>query len=242
MTRDSGNQSFQNTKSRFMSSDINSQLAAPLLMELSNVGHRYSDSAALRGVNLTLRQGDFVFLTGASGAGKTTLLRIMSGDLRPSQGTINYHDPDLFITHIFQDLKLIDGLSVSDNLDLAYDPQTFRNRRDFESSIKDISQALGLQDYMNKKICNLNGGMKQKVAIVRALLPGPDILVADEPTSSLDFENSKRLFDVFSFYNQKRKLTIIWASHNRELVRKFGGKMAHLEKGVLVHMGHACFI
>ena len=84
--------------------------------------------------------------------------------------------------------------------------------------------------------------MKQKIALIRALLARPNILIADEPTCSLDKESSVKLFEILNFYNLKRKLTVIWASHNRELVKQFPGKIIHLEKGKLIYSGHACFI
>jgi ABC-type phosphate/phosphonate transport system, ATPase component len=74
------------------------------------------------------------------------------------------------------------------------------------------------------------------------LMTRPNVLIADEPTASLDKESSIKLFDVLNFYNVKRKLTVIWASHNRDLVKQFPGKIVHLENGKLVYSGHACFI
>jgi cell division transport system ATP-binding protein len=78
--------------------------------------------------------------------------------------------------------------------------------------------------------------------MVRALMTSTNILIADEPTAILDKESSIKLFDFLNFYNVKRKLTVVWASHNRELVKQFPGKIVHLENGKLVYSGHACFI
>ena len=78
--------------------------------------------------------------------------------------------------------------------------------------------------------------------MIRALLTRPNVLLADEPTSSLDKESSIKMFDVLNYYNVKRQLTVIWASHNRELVKQFPGKIVHLENGKLIYSGHACFI
>lgn len=229
-------------KKRFFEQDHNGLKNSPSIVELKNISHSYSNLNALRGINFNIKTGDFIFLTGASGAGKTTLLRIISGDLKPTIGSVESSKSSLFVTQIYQDLKLIDNFTILDNLKLANDQHVYGSEREFFQTLHEMAKVFGIYDSLNRKISNVNGGLKQKVAIMRALLPSPDILVADEPTSALDFENSKKLFDVLSYYNSKKNLTVIWASHNRELVRKFGGKMAHMEKGILVYSGHACFI
>ena len=95
---------------------------------------------------------------------------------------------------------------------------------------------------MHLALDKANGGLKQKVALVRALLAKPEIIILDEPTGSLDVDNARKVYEVLSYYNMKKKLTIIWASHNRELVKKFTGRIIHLDSGKLVYTGHACFI
>ena len=98
------------------------------------------------------------------------------------------------------------------------------------------------KDRLHLKVNDANGGLKQKVAIIRALLTRPDVLIADEPTSSLDIDNTRRLFDVLNLYNVKRGLTVIWATHNKELIKSFTGRIIHLDNGRLVYSGNACFI
>ena len=92
------------------------------------------------------------------------------------------------------------------------------------------------------KVKDANGGLKQKVAMVRALLSKPQVLLADEPTAALDKESAMKLFEILNFYNVRKNLTVIWASHNRDLVKQFPGKIVHLDAGNLVYSGHACFI
>ncbi len=233
---------FNKSKIRSFTQEQGTLNTAPLLLELSNVSHSYATVSALKGINLQIRGGDFIFVTGASGAGKSTLLSIISGELPPSHGSISHGIDKLFVTQVFQELKLIDNLSVKDNLRMAHDPTVYKNDNEFMEVMTEMGKVFGVYDALHRKVSSLNGGLKQKVAIMRALLPGPNLLVADEPTSALDFESTKKLYDVLAYYNSKRALSIVWASHNRELVRKFSGKMAHLEKGILVYSGHACFI
>ena len=95
---------------------------------------------------------------------------------------------------------------------------------------------------MHLKVRDANGGLKHKTALIRALLTRPQVLLADEPTASLDKENAHKIFDLLNFYNVKRNLTVVWATHNRELVKNFPGKIVHIENGKLVYSGHACFI
>ena len=82
-----------------------------------------------------------------------------------------------------------------------------------------------MKQNLSKKVRELNGGAKQKVAIIRGLLTRPDIFIADEPTSSLDRENAKRLYEVLKFYNQKMSMTVLWATHQVELISQFHGKI-----------------
>ncbi|HAZ12043.1 MAG: hypothetical protein A2X86_06675 [Bdellovibrionales bacterium GWA2_49_15] len=244
MVKDQGTTSFNSgqSRARFFGQDQGQPSPASMMLELVNISHSYSKIPALKGINLQIRSSEFIFVTGASGAGKSTLLSVISGEVRPTHGSIMHGRENLFVTQVFQDLKLLENLSVLENLRLAHDPSVYRSDREFMEVMVEMAKVFGVYDALHRRVRDLNGGLKQKVAIMRALLPGPDLLVADEPTSALDFESSKKLFDVLTYYNSKRALSIIWASHNRELVRKFSGKMVHLEKGLLVHSGHACFI
>ena len=147
-----------------------------------------------------------------------------------------------FIAQVFQDLRLIGSASCKDNLMYAYDSQIYSSKEEFISDLMELSRVFGITDRLSLKVRDANGGLKQKVAIIRALLTKPDILLADEPTSSLDYDNARKLFDVLNLLSVKRGLTVIWASHNRELVKKFNGRIVHLDKGNLVYSGHACFI
>ena len=212
------------------------------ILRLEDVSVKFHHLWALRNITLNIERSEFLFLTGVSGAGKTTLLRVIAGDLLPTSGRILHSQQLAFVATIFQDLRLLDGMSCMDNLQLCYDTQIYRSQREFLDDLKQLSKILHIDDRLNGKLADANRGLKQKVAILRALLSRPDILLADEPTSALDKDNAFQLFDLFNFYNSKRKMTIIWASHHRELVRQFNGKIIHINNGRLAHRGHACFI
>lgn len=215
------------------------------LFYLDNISVEYHNNfKALKSVHLTIQQGEILFITGASGSGKTTLLKVLAGDIIPSEGRLTgpYQDKNHFIAEVFQDLRLLGRLTCRENLNLSYDPNLYRNKNEFNSDVLELVKVMGISDKMNLKISEANGGLTQKIAIIRALLARPTILLADEPTSSLDFESTKKIFDVINVYNMKRNLTVVWASHNRELVKKFSGRIIHLDNGKLIYSGHACFI
>ena len=212
------------------------------LYHLDDVSVNFGKVAALRSVSLSINPGEILFITGKSGAGKTTLLNVLAGDIRPHKGRAFTPDDTLFISQVFQDLKLFHDLTCEENLWYAYDSKIYKSRTEFTEDMMELVKVLGIKDKLKIPVHKANGGLKQKIALIRALLARPNILLADEPTCSLDKESSIKLFEVLNFYNLKRKLTIIWASHNRELVKQFPGKIVHLEGGKLIYSGHACFI
>ena len=211
-------------------------------LRLQDVSVRFGRVWALKNIQLSIERGEFIFLTGVSGAGKTTLLRVLAGDLAPSKGRVLNGCPDQFIAKVFQDLRLIESLSCADNLKLCYDSRVYRSQKEFADDLKQLANIFSIEDRLHLKVQDANGGLKQKVAILRALLARPEVLLADEPTSSLDKDNAFQLFDLLNFYNTKRAMSIVWASHSRELVKQFNGKIIHINQGRLVHAGHACFI
>lgn len=212
-----------------------------LQFKVDNLSVSYGNNYALKDVSLQIRMGEIIFLTGVSGAGKTTLLNILAGNIRQTSGQMQVMTTG-FVAQVFQDLRLIERMTCRENLQFAYDSKIYKSKKEFDADLEELAKILGISHRLDSKLTEANGGLKQKVAIIRALLTRPSVFLADEPTSALDYENSKRFFDLLNIYNIKRKMTVIWASHNRELVQKFNGRIIHLDKGRLVHSGHACFI
>ena len=217
------------------------------LFYCEDVSVQFNELRALKNVQLTIERGEIIFVTGASGAGKTTLLKLLSGIQEPTSGKIIRPNAmsgkkNLYISNVFQDLRLMGKYTCEENLMFAYDSSIYKDKNEFVQDMHELSRILGIKDRLHLKINVANGGLQQKVAIIRSLLTRPDILIADEPTSSLDTDNARRLFDVFNLYNAKRGLTVIWASHNKELIKSFTGRIIHLDNGRLVYSGHACFI
>lgn len=215
---------------------------ANALFHLQAVSKSFKGTKALSNVNLTIKKGEILFVTGRSGAGKSTLLNLLAGDMEPCSGKIQRPADGVFMGQVFQDLKLFQNRTLEQNLWYAYDPSIYKNKNEFQKDLLELSNVLGARDSLGKKIKDVNGGMKQKASMLRALLSKPQVLLADEPTASLDKESSSKLFDLLNFYNVRKGLTIIWATHNKDLIKQFPGEIAHLDSGKLVYSGKACFI
>jgi len=229
----------QNTSEKILTQQ---QLQPSTLIELSNIDLFYKKFHALKNLNLQIEKGQILFITGASGAGKTSLLKIIGGELKPTTGKVISFSKDLFTTQIFQDLKLFPKRSGRENLEMSYDRKVYKNKIEFREDLEELSRILGIYDFLELKMSEANGGLKQKIAFLRAILSRPDVIIADEPTCSLDTENARKIYDILNLYNVKRGLTVIWATHNKELIKSFSGKIVHLDRGKLVYSGHACFI
>lgn len=215
------------------------------LFHLDNLSVEFGPIKALKSVQLTIYPGEILFVTGPSGAGKTTLLSVLGGHLEPTSGKAilpQSRSSKHFVSTVFQDLRLLQKKTCEENLWMAFDRTIYDSKNDFYREMEDLSRMLHVHDHLGRKMEDCNGGLKQKVAMIRALLSRPTALLADEPTSSLDKENSYRLFEVLNHLNHKKGLTLIWATHNKELIKQFPGKIAHLDGGRLVYSGHACFI
>jgi ABC-type multidrug transport system ATPase subunit len=217
------------------------------LFSMKELSLNYSELKALSEINLVINSGEIVFLTGPSGAGKTSLLKIISGEIKQTNGHFNINsnmkrNKHFFISKVFQDLRFLENKTLMENLMVSYDSSLFNSKKMFMSELEQLSNFLGVSNRLSLLAHQANGGLRQKVAIIRALLSRPDVILADEPSSSLDRQNASRVFDILNYYNVKHNLTVVWASHNHELVKQFTGRILHLNNGKLIYSGHACFI
>jgi len=217
-------------------------LRGGMLLSLESLSISFGNFQALSRLNLKISKGEILFITGVSGAGKTTLLRCIAGELSPTSGKIKRLGDGIFTSRVFQDLRLIQELSIWENLRLSFDSLIYKSQKEFKDEVLSLCSFFSIEDRLNEKIMNLNGGLKQLTALIRSLLSKPELILLDEPTSSLDTENALRVFEILEKLNGKNGLTCIWATHNRELIKKFNGNIAYLDKGKLIYSGHACFI
>jgi len=216
------------------------------MIQLYNLCKAYrKDSAALVDINLKIPKGDFVYITGPSGAGKSTLLKLLYAAERPSRGQILIEGKNLTrmgarqipmlrrrLGIVFQDFKLLNTRSVFENV--AF-PLEVQGKKRFEVS-KKVFQTLkmvGLERKLQRLPLELSGGEQQRVAVARALVIDPLVLIADEPTGNLDPEVTLEIMDLFKSANA-RGSTVLLATHDREMIRRFPRRVITLENGRLV--------
>ena len=203
------------------------------LLHLSNVQKSYAEGEATRtvldGVQANLDAGAFVVLMGRSGAGKSTLLNLVSGIDRPDAGVIRYNDTDLttlsdaertrfrreHIGFVFQSLNLIPTLTVAENIALPLELSGQSDRAD--ARVSHLLERVGLPDRGDSYPDRLSGGEQQRVAIARALAHEPLLLLADEPTGSLDYETGRQVLSLLTDMVREHDTTLLIATHDESL-------------------------
>ncbi len=219
--------------------------AATETVRLSGVGFGYAAThRALRDVNLTLPAGSFHFLTGASGAGKSTLLKLLTLAEHPLTGTLHLFGEDATMAPrralpafrrrmgvVFQDFRLLDHLSAFDNVALPL-RLTGRKQTDYAADVAEMLDWVGLGDRMDDAPPSFSGGEKQRLAIARAVVTKPELILADEPTGSVDAAMGERLLKLFQSLN-RLGTTVLIASHDEALAERSGATVLRLEGGRL---------
>ena len=215
------------------------------MVSFSAVAKRYpGGQQALKDVTFSLEAGDLAFLTGRSGAGKSTLLKLIPAIERPSAGSVVVNGQNVGalkrsaipylrrnIGLVFQDQKLLYDRSVYDNVIL---PLAFSSHPPKEAArrARAALDKVGLLGREKANPVQLSGGEQQRLAIARAVINRPALLVADEPTANLDAESAARILDIFVAFNQVG-VTVLIATHDRTLVARYGKKVLHLDAGRL---------
>ena len=218
------------------------------MIEAHNLSKLYGRGVyALRDLSLRVDKGEFVFLTGPSGAGKSTLLRLLLRRDVPTDGQLVVGGRDLAtltsaevqayrrsLGFVFQDFKLLPSKTVLENVAFVPHvlgmPTTQQQRRTFQ-----VLKWVGLQHRMNAYPMELSGGEQQRIAIARALVNDPMIILADEPTGNLDPDLSLEIMNLFREINA-RGTTVLVATHDRELIRRVGRRALTLDHGRIVEI------
>jgi cell division transport system ATP-binding protein len=218
---------------------------APIL-RLAGVGMRYGAAPeTLSDISFALQPGSFHFLTGPSGAGKSSLLKLIYMAERPSHGLITLFGQDLATTPrqmlpklrqrigvVFQEFHLLDHLSAFDNVAL---PLRIAGRKpqDYRLDVAELMAWVGLGHKLHAMPATLSGGEKQRLAIARAVVSRPDLIIADEPTGNVDHALSLRILKLFVELN-RLGATVLIATHDEDLVARSGMPVLHIEDGRLV--------
>ncbi len=215
------------------------------MIQIFRISKSYGTNKALEDINLRIRKGEFVFITGPSGAGKTTLLKLIIGADTPTSGQILINNINLArirrknldllrrkIGFVFQDFKLLNSKTVYQNVALALEVTGERPaviRKKTHQALK----SLGLANKEKAFPLQLSGGEQQRVAIARAIINNPLILVADEPTGNLDPDITKDIMLLFRTINMNGT-TVVIATHSRELLENTGQRIVALKHGQVV--------
>jgi putative ABC transport system ATP-binding protein len=213
------------------------------LLTLTGVSKRFGDTSALRGVDLTVRRGEWVTIMGPSGSGKTTLLSIIGGLTQPSEGEVLFDGRDIAgfseaqlarfrrenVGFIFQQHHLINYLSAVENVMMAQFLHSMPDEREAIEALRTV----GLEHRLRHLPAQLSGGEQQRVGVARALVNSPSLLLADEPTGSLDRENAQGVMDMLKDLRAAEEFTVVMVTHD-PWVGEWADRIVRLEDGRVV--------
>ena len=220
------------------------------MVQMKNVRKVYESSktVALDDVSLTVNDGEFVFLVGPSGSGKTTIMKLITGEVRPTSGSVIVNDFDMTTIKrrklpkmrrtlgvVFQDYRLIENMNVYDNVAFAMRVVGAANS-EIKTRVPYILELVGLEGREKRMPGELSGGEQQRVAIARALVNSPRMIVADEPTGNLDPVRSLELMLLFEKINEMGT-TILVVTHEKELVNALSKRVITIEDGHVISDG-----
>ena len=209
-----------------------------------HVHKNYGAKKALANITLDISKNELLFISGPSGAGKTTLLKLLYLGEKASEGQVLIEGINLSrISHkripllrrkfgvIFQDYKLIATKTVFDNVAIVLEA-TGKKRRFIEKKVKSILRTVGMEESLHSFPPSLSGGEQQRIAVARAVVGDPKIILADEPTGNLDEVSADIILELLKRFHT-RGATVIIATHDKELIRKTGGRVIHLNQGYI---------
>lgn len=203
------------------------------MLEMKEIRKGYGKKVLYSDFNLTIEPGEFVVLGGKSGCGKTTLLNMIGSLEKPDAGTITYNGKDIFsrgyqrkylqsdVSFLFQNFALVENKTVRQNLALV------QKKQQSDYTMESALEFVGLSDVLNQKVYQLSGGEQQRVAMARVLMKKSSLVLADEPTGSLDKENADNIIRLLKELNKQGK-TIIMVTHMEEY-RNVGSRFLNIE-------------
>ena len=210
------------------------------VVNIDNVSYRFNSALVLENISFTVDKGDFVGIIGPNGAGKTTLFRSMLGLLEDYQGRITFFGEDIRKNRNI--LQKIGYIPQKNSIDQGF-PATVEeivslgitSRRPSKNKINHAIEIVGLFDQKTKRIGELSGGQQQRVLIAKALANEPELLILDEPVTGIDLETQNKFYVLLKKLNEDNKITIIWASHDLDAVKKLANKIACVNRRIFFH-------
>ena len=218
-----------------------------LVVQLDHVNIYQSGSLILQDVNLKVEKGEFVYLVGRTGAGKSSLLKTLYGELTLTEGNgnvVGFNLKDMtwktlpFLRRnlgvVFQDFQLLTDRNVHENLKFVLKATGWQDEKLMEQKIDDVLNKVGLQNKGFKMTYEMSGGEQQRVDIARALLNAPKLILADEPTGSLDPETSDEIMQLLFQIAKDYGTTVIMATHDYIVINRYPSRMLKTEKGAVL--------
>jgi len=212
------------------------------IVYLKNVNISQNNTSILRNINLSVKKGEFIYFIGKTGVGKSSLLRVLYRDIKIEDGEAQILDFNLnkikdkeipFLRRklgvVFQDFKLLPNKTIKQNLEFVLRATEWKDLKKINSRIKEVLQKVNLDYVIDKYPFELSGGEQQRVAISRALLNNPEIILADEPTGNLDPATSSEIMSLIKEINESGT-TILIATHDYDIISKFPEKTIRIEK------------
>jgi cell division transport system ATP-binding protein len=213
------------------------------IVSFSDATIEQNGKTILTDVSIDVPQGSFVFLIGRTGSGKSSLIKTIYGDLELAGGLGSVGDYDLTrlkskqipslrrtLGVVFQDFKLLPDRSIEDNLKFVLKATGWRDKNEISQRIEEVLNMVGIEVNKKKFPFELSGGEQQRIAIARALLNDPKLIIADEPTGNLDPQTSQDIMQLFKSLHQKG-MTLLMATHDYQMIVKFPGKIFKCEEG-----------
>jgi len=219
------------------------------MIEFTDVVKSYTKgNTALNGVSMQIEDGEFVFLVGPSGSGKSTIIKLITGELKPTSGTVHVNGYSLdhirkreipylrrTVGVVFQDFRLIPNMTVYDNVAFAMRVIGARER-EIKERVPYVLELVGMNDKSRRHPTELSGGEQQRLAIARALVNNPSTIIADEPTGNLDPARSLEIMSLLQEINNLGT-TVLVVTHEMDLVQRFGKRVIAIDDGLIISDG-----
>ncbi len=216
------------------------------MITFTNVSKVYPNGAvALEAVDLTIEKGEFLTIVGLSGAGKTTLTKLLLGEEKPTEGSVLFEGQDVAtfsmleltqlrrrVGTVFQEFRLLQNKTAYENISFAMEAAG-KTDEEIISDVPHVLQLVDLQDRMFHFPNQLSGGEKQRLAIARAIINQPEVLIADEPTGNLDMINTAEVIHILKKINDLGT-TVILSTHDQQVIRGVGKRIITMEKGKII--------
>ncbi len=201
---------------------------------------------ALRGIDFSVEQGDFLSVVGASGSGKTTLLNIIGCIDQATSGSVKIHGEEVSgmtdkqlteirlykIGFIFQTFNLVPVLNILENVEFPLLLMKKFTQKEIKHKAETLIESVGIKEYIKHRPAELSGGQRQRVAIARSLVTQPDIVLADEPTANLDSKTGNNILQLMRDLNETQKTTFIFSTHDPEVL-KYAKNVVKIKDGVI---------